>query len=92
MQNNKNIQISQKVGGVFSRGYGVLCRGYGGFARPSIFSDSSKAQTMLGITLPSRTFSSSTLMDGEAVISSQQFDDWGEAELLAELAKLQARF
>ena len=45
---------------------------------------------MPGLSLPSRIYSSSTLMDGEALVSEQQFDDWGEDELLQELAKLKA--
>lgn len=47
---------------------------------------------MPGLSLPSRIYSSSTLMDGEALVSEQQFDDWGEDELLQELAKLKAHF
>lgn len=47
---------------------------------------------MLGLSLPSRLYSSSTLMDGEDLVGSQQFDNWGEDELYKELAKLKADF
>lgn len=69
-----------------------LRRVCGSFTRPSIFSGIWKAQNMPGLSLPSRIYSSSTLMDGEALVSEQQFDDWGEDELLQELAKLKAHF
>ncbi len=44
---------------------------------------------MFGISLPSRTFSSKTLMDGESVIASQHFSNLDDDELLAELQKLE---
>ena len=43
-----------------------------------------------GISLPSRVFSSQSLMDGESLISSQKFDgDMTEEALLAELKMLE---
>ena len=44
---------------------------------------------MFGVSLPSRSFSSSTLMDGEKLVANQTFDDWSESALEAELAKLE---
>lgn len=96
IENSWNIywfqQIYQKSDDVFCRVYGVFRRVCGSFTRPSIFSGIWKAQNMPGLSLPSRIYSSSTLMDGEALVSEQQFDDWGEDELLQELAKLKAHF
>jgi hypothetical protein len=46
---------------------------------------------MFGISLPSRAFSSQSLMDGEMVMGSQTFDDMSEADMLAELEKLEDR-
>lgn len=43
---------------------------------------------MFGRSLPSRAFSSSTLMDGETLKESS-FDDWSESGLLVELAALE---
>ena len=43
---------------------------------------------MFGRSLPSRAFSSSTLMDGEKLEESS-IDDWSETALLAELAALE---
>ena len=44
---------------------------------------------MFGRSLPSRAFSSSTLMDGEKLVASQTFEDWSESALEAELAALE---
>lgn len=44
---------------------------------------------MFGISLPSRTFSSKTLMDGESVIASQHFSNLDDDALMAELQKLE---
>ena len=47
---------------------------------------------MFGIPLKSRVFSSSTLMDGEDLVSSQKLDDldgWSEDQLEAELQRLE---
>lgn len=41
------------------------------------------------VSLPSRAFSSSTLMDGEDVVRSQNLMDWSVAELEAHLASLE---
>ena len=64
-------QIYQKSDDVFCRVYGVFRRVCGSFTRPSIFSGIWKAQNMPGLSLPSRIYSSSTLMDGEALVSEQ---------------------
>lgn len=53
------------------------------------FSYTSPKTGMLGLSLPSRCFSSSTLMDGEAVLNAMNYDDWSAADLEAELAKLE---
>ena len=47
---------------------------------------------MWGISLPSRCFSSQSLMDGESVMLTQKLEDMTEAEMLAEIAKLEDRF
>ncbi|CAL1131599.1 unnamed protein product [Cladocopium goreaui] len=44
---------------------------------------------MFGMSLPSRTFSSQSLMDGEALISSQDLGSMTEIEMLAELKQLE---
>ena len=44
---------------------------------------------MFGISLPSRCFRSQSLMDGEKIMDSQQFDHMSEEDMLAELEKLQ---
>lgn len=44
---------------------------------------------MFGISLPSRSFSSKTLMDGESVIASQHFSNLDDDALMAELQKLE---
>lgn len=44
---------------------------------------------MFGISLPSRTFSSESLMVGENLVSSQVFDSVSDADMLAELRYLE---
>ncbi len=49
---------------------------------------------MFGISFCSRQFSSSTLMDGEEILASQQheLDDWSEEQLQSELKHLEDRY
>ena len=44
---------------------------------------------MFGISLPSRMFSSQSLMDGEALISSQDLGGMTEVKMLSELKHLE---
>ena len=44
---------------------------------------------MLNVNLPSRVFSSSSLMAGEAVVREQSYDAWDDAAIQAEMARLQ---
>ena len=44
----------------------------------------------MALSLPSRLFSSATLMDGELLVSNQNLDAYGDDELLAELKLLEA--
>ena len=44
---------------------------------------------MLGVSLQSRCFSSETLLEGEAVMAKQGFENWEDADIEAELKKLQ---
>lgn len=44
---------------------------------------------MFGVSLPSRVFSSQSLMDGETLVANQNFDDMTEEEMQAELKRLQ---
>ena len=81
-------EIPKKPRGVFWRPRVVFSRPRGGFGRPGP-PQVSGAWTMLGVSLPSRTFSSSTLMDGEKAIAMQHYDQWDDESLLAELKSLE---
>ena len=78
-----------KIRGGFCR----VCDGFhrvrGGFGRASI---SGQSIPMLNIKFRSRVFSSDSLMDGEAILATQAFDDMDVAALEAELHRLKDRF
>ena len=80
---------SSKIRGGFCRVCGGFCRVRGGFGRASI---SGQSITMLNIKFRSRVFSSDSLMDGEAILANQVFDDMDVAALEAELNRLKDRF
>ena len=80
---------SSKIRGGFCRVCGGFCRVRGGFGRASI---SGQSITMLNISFRSRVFSSDSLMDGEAILANQVFDDMDVAALEAELNRLKDRF
>ena len=44
---------------------------------------------MFGISLPSRRFSSQSLVEGEAVMAAQPISEMSESEMAAELQKLE---
>ena len=44
---------------------------------------------MLGISLPSRCFSSQSLLEGESLMLNQSIDGMSEADMLAEIEKLE---
>ena len=84
-----NDQFCKKLSGVFCHPSGVFCRPSGVFSRPSHLGVG-QGSVMLQISLPSRCFSSETLMEGERVVRDHTYDNWNEAELLAELHHLEA--
>ena len=84
------LEICQKncfCSGIFCRASGINSWSSGIFCPQHFLSWD--FVVMFGISLPSRSFSSKTLMDGESVIASQHFSNLDDDALMAELQKLE---